>query len=579
MRFAKNFSSFLHSVVFSVAVLITYLFLSLNAVAAPALPDTGNLPKIETQPAPPVINSPEIENKKGSNYPAAMPENSDIRVTVGHFKFIGNKNVSEANLTALLSSHLGQSLGIKELNQLTALVTHYYRNLGYMLAEAYLPEQDITQNTLEIAVVEGYLGELKVETKDKLDENFLSQMAMRDLASNDAIKEANLVRNITLINSLPGVKAISELSPGTEVGYSDVSIDLQALPLFNGYVGINTYGNRYTGRETIFAGLFLNNLAGRGDRLGLNLKDANHERQRSAQIGYILPIHASGTMLNLNAGYSDYRLGGEFSVLKASGDSWYASTYVDQPMLRSRKGNVTTRFGVSHKDVSDDVSAFSLENHRGVNAVELGFFGDWRDSNWSGANQLGVNLKFGEVDFKNRLAQSLDDTGAKTDGNFVKYSLFGSRIQPINATNNLIVRAEYQGADNNLDSSEKLAIGGINRWREFGELPTSADRGLIVGAEFRRTMLPVNEVASFLQALKDIEVSPYAFVDYGKGIINHSALTDDNHVSSVHYGAGIDMQITKSWMLDLTVSHQRSKIEGVNSESETRAWGQIRTEF
>ena len=420
MRFSQKSSA----LALSVAGLITHLFFSLNAAAAPALPDTGNLPRIDTQPAPPVIDSPDIEKKEGSKYPAALPETSDIKVNVEHFKFTGNKNISEAELGASLTPNLGQSLGIKELNQLTAKVTRYYRDRGYMLAEAYLPEQDITQNTLEIAVVEGYLGTLKVESKDKLDENFLTQMAARDLANNDAIKEANLVRNITVINSLPGIRAISELSPGAEVGYSDVNVELQALPFFNAYVGANTYGNRFTGRETIFAGLFLNNLAGRGDRLSLNLKDANHERQRNAQIAYILPVHTSGTLLNLNAGYSDYRLGGEFSALKASGDSWYASAYADQPMLRTRKGNITTRFGVSHKDVSDDVSAFLLENHRGINAVELGLFGDWRDSNWSGVNQVGLNFKFGEVDFKNRLAQSLDDTGAKTDGNFVKYSLF-----------------------------------------------------------------------------------------------------------------------------------------------------------
>jgi hemolysin activation/secretion protein len=92
-------------------------------------------------------------------------------------------------------------------------------------------------------------------------------------------------------------------------------------------------------------------------------------------------------------------------------------------------------------------------------------------------------------------------------------------------------------------------------------------------------MFPMTSLASFLPILKSAEVSPYVFFDYGKGIIDHSALSSDNHVNSAHYGAGVDMQFAKKWVLDLTVSHQRSKIEGVDSESETRAWGQIRTEF
>jgi hemolysin activation/secretion protein len=555
------------------------LLVSAFSVAAPDLPDPANLPRIDTQPSPPVITSPNIEKKEDLKYPAALPDTSSIKVSVKSLKFSGNKNVSDEQLTMLLKAYLGQSLGIKELNQMTALVTRYYRQHGFMLAEAYLPEQDIAQDTLEIAVVEGYLGELRLQVKGNLDGAFLKKMASHDLANNDAIRESNLVKNITLINSLPGVKAVSELSPGAEVGYSDVEIEVQALPLLTGYIGANTYGNRFTGRETIFAGLFLNNLAGRGDRLGLNLKSSNGERQRNAQLGYALPVHESGTILNLNAGYSDYRLGGEFSILDATGRSSYVSAFLDQPVLRSRQGNITSRFGLSYKDVSDDVSAFSLENHRSINAIELGLFGDWRDSEWNGFNQLGLNLKFAEVDFKNSLARLLDETGADTEGNFVKYNVFGSRIQPLSAAYNLILRAEYQGANKNLDGTEKLAIGGVNRWREFGELPVSSDRGLIVGAELRKTMLPVTGLASFLPVLKSAELSPYVFFDYGRGVIDHNALSNDNHVKSAHYGAGVDMQFAKKWVLDLTVSHQKSKIEGVDSESETRAWGQIRTEF
>ena len=560
-------------------IMMVCVFAPAVALSAPALPDTGNLPRIETQPAPPIITSPNIEKKEDSNYPAVMPETSDIKVNVDHLKFTGNKNISDAELTSLLSPHLGQSLSIKELNQMTALVTRYYRQHGFMLAEAYLPEQDITQNSLEIAVVEGYLGELKLQTKDKLDEAFLKQMATHNLENNDAIKESSLVKNITLINSLPGLNATSELSPGKEVGYSDVVIDVEALPLVTGFVAANTYGNRFTSREVLNAGIYLNNIAGRGDRLGLNLKTSNGERQRNAQLGYIVPIHETGTMLNLNAGYSDYRLGGQFSVLGAKGNSSFVSAFLDQPVLRSRQANITARAGLSYKDVSDDISAFSFENHRGIKALELGLFGDWREDRLKGFNQLGINLKLADVNFKNSLAKSLDATGANTSGNFIKYNLFGSRIQPLSATYNLIFRGELQGTNKNLDSSEKLAIGGINRWREFGELPVSSDRGLILGAELRKAMAPATGLASFLPIFKDAEYSPYVFFDYGRGIIDHSALSSDNHVNSSHYGVGIDMQFAKKWLLDFAVSHQKSNIQGSGSEYDTRAWGQIQTEF
>jgi len=572
---------------YCISLLIVFgLTLHSTAYSATALPDVGILPRLDTQPAPPIITSPALQDN-APDYPAGMQSSTNLAIQVDRVKLTGNRQISEGELLAVIQPSLGRVMDMQALQQLSLQVTRVYRQRGYLLAEAYFPEQDIIDNTLHMVVLEGYLGKLNLKTQNadqsnQLDLPFLAKIANRDLNQGDAIKESNLVRNITLLNSLPSIRAASDLSPGDALGFSDVNIELQALPFISGYAGANTYGNRFTGRETVFAGLFLNNLVGRGDRVGAHLRRSNGEGQRSAQVAYSLPIHATGTLLNVSTGYSDYRLDGEFSSLGATGRSWYVGAYVDQPVLRARQGNITARMGFAYKMVSDDVSAFSLKNQRAINALEVGLFGDWRDVQWNGFNQIGLNLKFGEVDFKNAIAQNLDDTGAKTDGHFVKYNLFASREQPLNASYNLTLNAEYQGVNQNLDSSEKLAIGGINRWREFGELPVSADRGLLFGAEFRRVMTPLTNLASFLHEksmLKNIEYSPYVFVDKSRGLVNHIALSNNNQVNSLHYGAGLDVKLAKSWLLDFTVSHQRSKIEGIQAESETRAWGQISTNF
>lgn len=547
--------------------------------AAPNLPDSANLPRVDTQPAFPNTSNPVIEKKEELSYPAALPESAGVKVKVSHFKFTGNKNISNNQLLLLLNDYKDQSLGIKELNKMTVLITDYYRQQGFMLAQAYLPEQDITQDSLEIAIIEGYLGELKLKTSGQLDEAFLQRMASNGLESSAAIRESNLVRNVTLINSLPGLSASSQLTPGRDVGYSDVEINVDAKPRFTGFLTANNYGNRYTGREVLGASLFLNNLAGRGDRLNLNLKTSSGAGQRSAQVGYVVPVLDSGSMLNLSTGYLDYKLGGQFSSLGAKGDSYYVSALLDQPVLRSRLLNITSRYGVTYKDISDEVSSFNLDNHRGIGAIELGLFGDWRNTGFNGFNQLGLNLKLADVNFKNTLAKNLDSTGANTAGNFIKYNLFASHLQPITTDFNLRLMGEYQGTSKNLDSSEKLSVGGANRWREFADIPTSADRGLIVGAEVRRAMLPIAALANAPTFLQTMEMSPYVFYDYSRGNINHNALTSDNHVRSSHYGIGVDAILAKKWILDLTASHQNSRIDGLASEAETRAWVQVQMEF
>lgn len=559
----------------SAYLLIFYMLLGVSiASAAPSLPDSANIPKAEPQQSFPKIDDPALQDRTRPALQEPAGEDA-IQVRVDVFKFSGNLSISDEELSNVLKDFSGRSLTIKDLNQAVNLITLHYRSRGFLLAQAYLPEQDISTNQVEIAIIEGQLGKLEFNAPATLDSAFLEAIAARQLNAADTIRENNLIRNITVLNSLPGIKATAQLNPGAEIGTSDAGIEIQEEPRWNAVLSANTYGNRFTGREVINGTLFLNNLAGRGDQATLNLRSSNHERQRGVQIGYLLPVHASGTLLNLNYSYVDYRLSGPFAALKASGNSEYVGIGLDQPLLRSRYQNITARGTLSYKDVTDDVAAFLLKNHRNITAAEIGLYGDWRAPSSNAYSQIGINIKSGHVDFRNNFAQVLDDIGAESDGDFVKYNIFASHMQPISQRSSLTLHAEYQGSNKNLDSAEKLAIGGINRWRAFGELPTSADRGLIAGAELRTILTEDNFLAKFLHS----NLSPYIFYDAGRGVINHSALSSNNHVKSSHVGLGVDAAFLKQWYLGLAVSHQKRDIDGSGSEHETRAWGQLQVSF
>ena len=225
--------------------------------------------------------------------------------------------------------------------------------------------------------------------------------------------------------------------------------------------------------------------------------------------------------------------------------------------------------------MNDEVSAFALKNRREINGFDLGLFGDWLDDSGEANNQLGINIHAGRVNFKNDFAETLDETSAKTEGNFVKYNLVASRIQYFKNGISLALRADYQAANKNLDSVEKFSIGGINRWRAFAELPSLADSGFMASAEIRKR-IPANQS---LASLLLVEVNPYAFMDAGWGKVNENALSNDNHVKSIHAGFGMDFLFKKDWQLSVTASHQNRDFEGADAENETRFWGQIQKEF
>jgi hemolysin activation/secretion protein len=553
------------------------IILCCNAVvieAAPALPDSANIPRQEPVLPPPNAVPADV---KQQDKPAYRPNTSEkeIKLTVQTFTFSGNKMFTNSQLSDLISTYTKGEIGLKELNDATKVITDYYRKNGYFLAQAYLPAQDINENAVEIAILEGNLGELQLNGAENLNAAFLKKMVAYHLKSGDSVSDNNLVRNVTILNSLPAMRASAQLNPGDEVGSTNAEIELQPLSRWQSYIGANTYGNRFTGREVLFAGVKLNNLTGVGDQLSLNLKRSNNDGQRGLQLAYYAPVHASGTLLGLSYNYVDYKLGGEFEALKAKGDSQYFNFGLDQPIIRNAQHGLTARFAGSHKQVNDEVSAFALKNRREINGLDIGLFGDWLDISGEASNQLGINLHAGRVNFKNDTAEAQDEAGAKTAGNFVKLNLVASRIQYFKNSVSLALRADYQATNKNLDSIEKFSIGGINRWRAFAELPSLADSGLMVGAEIRKRIPANQSLASLLLA----ELSPYAFMDSGLGKINENALSNDNHVKSVQVGLGMDFLFKKDWQLSVTASHQNRDFEGANAENETRFWGQILKEF
>jgi len=555
-------------------VCLPLLCAAISGEAAPALPDSANIPRPEPVIPPPTVLPADIKQQEKPAYRPSASE-KDIKLVIQTFTFSGNKVFTNEQLNLLLKGYVKREIGLKELNEATKIITDYYRKNGYFLGQAYLPAQDINESSVEIAVLEGRLGEMKLNGADNLNADFLKKMAAYRLKSGDAVSENNLVRNVTLLNSLPAMRATAQLNPGDEIGSTNAEIELQPLPRWSAYIAANTYGNRFTGREVALAGMSLNNLAGVGDQLSINLKSSKNEGQRGLQLSYYTPVHESGTLLNLSYNYVDYKLGGEFEALKAKGDSKYFNFGIDQPIVRNAQHGLTARFGGSYKKISDEVSAFALDNRRNITGIDLGLFGDWLDSSGDASNQLGINIHAGRVDFKNDFAEALDETGAKIEGNFVKYNLVASRIQYFKNGLSLALRADYQGANKNLDSVEKFSIGGINRWRAFAELPSLADSGFMTGAEIRKR-IPANQS---LASLLLVQVSPYAFVDAGKGKINENALGSDNHVKSIQAGLGMDFMFKKNWQLSVTASHQNRDFEGANAENETRFWGQIQKEF
>ncbi len=162
--------------IFIVLINVLLLGAHLPLHAAGGVPDAADFPRAEP---PRSLPSPVPAEIKQEEKPAYQPSDSDknIKVVVETFSFSGNESITSEQLSALLSDYEKRAIGLQALNQVTKVITEYYRGNGFFLAQAYLPTQDINKNTVEIAIVEGKLGTLTVLGADDLDQAFMTHMA------------------------------------------------------------------------------------------------------------------------------------------------------------------------------------------------------------------------------------------------------------------------------------------------------------------------------------------------------------------------------------------------------------------
>ena len=543
------------------------------------LPDVQNiqqnLPRpVFPQPAP-IIQVPEE-----TPAPEKKQKKSSLKIVVKEFKFSGNKQFSNEELAAQVAYLTGQEIGMKELNEAVGTIRNYYRQRGYMLTQVYLPTQDLQKSTdteaiVELSILEGTLGEVKAEAGKGLDQEYFQSLSEYGLNKGDVLNERNLVRNLMVMNGLPGIQVTSQLNPGEAVGSSDVAVSIEPRVSYSGFVSANNYGNRFTNRETLGFGLAVNNLRGRGDQLAMVGKFSNDGGQRSLSNLYFTPVGDAGTIMNLAYSYVDYKLGKEFKRFDASGDAHYFYGSLEHPLLRETKKGIAFKVGSNYKILDDDVDFFSINNRRNIASVELGLIGDWIDESGSVAYQWAAILTHGNVSFKDSVAKSADRTQLDTQGNFLKWNWTSSRTQVFENGINWIVRADYQGTDSNLDIAERFGIGAINRWRQFSEIPSQADQGWMIGTDIRRTFVSTAaDVTPYIQA-----VTPFAFYDAGRGRLNHDPASSDNYVRSNHIGVGTDIQFPGQWILTTTYSQQKRDLDGASSNTEYQLWAQVRKNF
>lgn len=413
---------------------------------------------------------------------------------------------------------------------------------------------------MKIAVLEGRYGEIKVDNPMGLGGSALAPLSA--LKAGDAVQGQPLERSLLLLQDTPGVEVKSTLRPGASTGTTDLLVGLQQAPLVSGSVDMDNYGNRFVGQYRLGGTLNLNNPLNLGDRLSLRAMGSDQD-QHYGRVAYQFPLGPWATQFGVAYSDMDYELGKDFEDLRAHGNARIASVYAIQPLVRSRDFSLFTQLQFDDKRLKDDIDLFDEKSDKHARVVTLTLNGNSRDDLLGGGvNSFALGWSQGSLTLDGAQAQRTDDATAGTRGRFHKLNPSLVRLQRLSDRFSLYTQLQGQWADGNLDSSEKLYLGGAYGVRAYPQGEASGDQGWLANVELRYALTEAWQLSTF--------------VDHGEVRLNKDTWTsDDNHRSLSGAGFGA-LWAAHGWQVNAVAAWKLGNAEAESDVERTpRVWAQV----
>jgi hemolysin activation/secretion protein len=483
-------------------------------------------------------------------------------VAVREFRITGNTVLTEEALQAQLAPYRGRSLTFAQLTDAADLLTRYYHEHGYILAQAYLPVQHIQNGIVEITILEGRISEVyrnpqgRVRLRDSVVRGILDTIKDQRVAT-----EAGIERGLLLLSDLPRMSVSSTLQPGKTVGTSALSVDYAEGPLVGAALSIDDYGSRFTGLYRPAVTLTLNDGLRIGDLFSLYGLITTTGGLKYISPSYLLPIDSTGTKLALGYTYLNYELGEDFEPLQAHGDGNVVTVSVWHPFVRSRKLNFIGTLSYDYKDLHDDIDAVNSHSTRDVNEFTLAFSEDNTDTlGGGGLNTLNLGLTLGNLSLNGAIADADQlPNGPHSEGRFARFNYGLSRLQNLGGNFGLYAAMNGQLANKNLDTSEQIVLGGPWGVRAYPVGEGSADQGYVINLELRYVLRTPHRVPG--------QMTAFVFYDYGEANPFHSPPFDvlNNQIVRRAIGIGFNwvannnfaLRTTYGWRGDVPATSER----------------------
>ncbi|CRM85571.1 Hemolysin transporter protein ShlB precursor [Pseudomonas sp. 24 E 13] len=428
----------------------------------------------------------------------------------------------------LLKPYVGQCLGVSQLNDLLKAITDYYLGKGRVTSRAYLPQQDLSTGHLQVLVVEGKLEALRSAEGSTVTERELA-MAFPGKVG-EALNLREIEQLVDQLNRLPSKQAQMELTPGKQVGGSDVVVKNTAQKPWRASLSRNNDGQKSTGEQQWGAGLEWDSPLGLGDQLILRGgHDAISDHQKTSK-NTMLYYNVPWGWWNFSYTYSesDYRTFGvtdDFKY-KQDGDNQNHQLRAERVIHRDDVSKTSVNVGLAHLRTNNyilDVRTAPSSNR--LSELQLGVNHGRRIGTAFVNLDLGMQNGIGLLD-----AQSQEERDAfgrrQPNSRYRKYTATVSYLQPFSLWGesfSFSSLATGQRSEDPLFSPQRMSLGGSASVRGFKDQLLTGDSGGYWRNEVRWAR-PVT-----LDWMRPAFFEYGASVGYDQGVIRNDRYNDNVH--------------------------------------------------
>lgn len=505
-------------------------------------------------------------------------DTSGPRIAVSRFDLYANRNTEtawrggryiadvERQLAEALAGQPSEGFTLGQIEAITQSIETGLREEGLVLAQVFIPVQQVASGVVAIEVMEGQLGKVLSQG----NESYADTVLRKPLAAiegkavdNDSIEEALL-----LVRDYPGIAVAGVLSPGDTLGATDLTLRVQDEDPISFSTTLDNHGSEFTGEIRTLAQVEWNNPFHRADRLSFAaLKSWEPQNGVYGSVAYTTPILGPGNYLNASFIQNAFDISAsQVATTNLDGDTQIWSLGLTRAFQRSRDLNITGSIDLSSKraEVVDETNGVAqAEDKLTVLDVVLSF--DQVDNRFRGINNGFIGFGHGYADLLGSLDEGdpgvelgssrRNQAGTFAGGKFDKWYGQFSRLQQITDTSQLLLRLAAQASDDLIISLEQMALGGPNSVRAYTPAEFLVDTGGFASLEYIISAPGFSDREAFRGFNWGELLRLSLFYDYAGGYLSEASFGEQKTRDISGYGLGIDFRLPGSFWTRLDLAY------------------------